>query len=155
MNMYMEYREAPQPPRIVKKATREISIVLIRTETITMYSSHKPTAVGIRAKAFSGSMAHKEELTAHSTNRDQSLAVVGARVMRFLNQHTPMVMHIASSPTYLNKVAVGASPLPKVVIDSNGIRKAYNPRATSIGRKSSNISPTATATSSHLSEAIM
>ncbi len=42
-----------------------------------------------------------------------------------------------------------------VVMDSNGIRKAYSPRATSIGRTNNNSRPNTPATKSQFSDAII
>src|SRR6266478_2369736 len=95
------------------------------------------------------------ETPPHSTNSDQNSAVCGGRMMRSRSQPTPRVTNSASKPTYLSKVAVGPVPLSMVVMDSKGIRKTYSPRATSIGRTSSNSRPNMPATKSHFSNAII
>ncbi len=95
------------------------------------------------------------EIPPHSTNSDQNSAVCGGRIIRSRSQPTPRVTNSASKPTYLSKVAVGPVPLSKVVMDSKGIRKAYSPSATSIGRTSNNSRANTPATKSHFSDAII
>src|SRR5258705_8041497 len=76
-------------------------------------------------------------------------------MMRSRSQPTPRVTNSASKPTYLNKVAVDPVPLSTVVMDSKGIKKAYSPRATSIGRTINNSKAHRLATKSQFSEAII
>jgi len=75
--------------------------------------------------------------------------------MRSRSQPTPRVTNSASKPTYLNKVAVDPVPLSTVVMDSKGIKKAYSPRATSIGRTINNSKAHRLATKSQFSDAII